>query len=120
MLRESLHTMVDSHEHLHVIGEASNGVEALEGVRALHPDVVVMDINMPRMNGLEAAKLIRREFPRVGIVGLSIHDSEEMVETMAAAGISSYVTKDAAVKTLCHAIEAAFAHIDEPGPEPHS
>lgn len=118
MLRESLHSMVDSHEHLHVIGEASNGVEALEEVRALHPDVVVMDINMPRMNGLEAAKLIKREFPRVGIVGLSIHDSEEMVETMAAAGISSYVRKDNAAKTLCPAIDAAFSqHTDESGPE---
>jgi DNA-binding NarL/FixJ family response regulator len=51
------------------------------------PDVVVMDINMPVMNGIEAAQRIKREFPEVGIVGLSIHDSGEMVERMSAAGI---------------------------------
>lgn len=77
-------------------------------MRALHPDVVVMDINMPRMNGLEAAKLIKREFPRVGIVGLSIHESGEMVETMAVAGISFCVTKDAAAKRLCPRFKPHF------------
>jgi DNA-binding NarL/FixJ family response regulator len=109
MLRESLRTVVNSHAPLHVIAEASNGVEAIDAVRAFHPDVVVMDINMPRMNGIEAARVIKREFPDVGIVGLSIHDSGEMVERMSDAGISAYVTKEAAVKTLCHAIEEAAA-----------
>ena len=107
ILRESLRTVVNSYAHLHVIAEASDGVEAVEAVRAVHPDVVVMDINMPRMNGIDAARLIKREFPHIGIVGLSIHDTGEMVERMSEAGIAAYVTKEAAVKTLCRAIEEA-------------
>ena len=107
ILRESLRTVVNSYDHLHVIAEASDGVEAVEAVRAVHPDVVVMDINMPRMNGIDAARLIKREFPHIGIVGLSIHDTGEMVERMSEAGIAAYVTKEAAVKTLCRAIEEA-------------
>lgn len=68
-----------------------------------------MDINMPRMNGIDARRLIKSEFPHVGIVGLSVNESEEMIEMMSAAGISAYVTKDSAVKTLCGAIEQAFS-----------
>jgi CheY-like chemotaxis protein len=109
MLRESLRTVVNSYDHLHVIAEASNGVEAVDAVRAFSPHVVVMDINMPVMNGIEAARRIKLEFPHIGIVGLSIHDGGDMVERMSAAGISAYVTKEAAVKTLCRAIEEAAA-----------
>ena len=109
MLRERLRGIVNAHAQLEVIAEASNGIEAVDAVRAFHPDVVVMDLNMPRMNGMEAARLIKREFPQIGIAGLSIHNAGEMVEGMAGAGISAYVKKEAAGTTLCPAIEEAAA-----------
>ena len=62
MLRQGLRSVVDSHAPLHVVGEASNGLEAIEAVRMLRPDVVVMDINMPQMNGIESTTRIKEEF----------------------------------------------------------
>ena len=70
---------------------------------------LVMDTNMPVMNGIEAARRINQESLHMGIVGLSIHDADEMLQRMSAAGISACVTKEADVKTLCHAIEEAAA-----------
>ncbi len=108
MVRQGLRGVVDSYPHLHVVGEASDGIEALEAVRRLKPEVVVMDINMPRMNGIEATQRIKAEFPEMAIIGLSVHQATEIfAEAMKKAGICRYLTKDSAAEALCQAIEEA-------------
>ena len=108
MLRQGLRSIVDGYAHLHVVGEASNGVEAIEAVRQLRPDVVVMDINMPQMNGIEATKRIKEQFPNTAVIGLSVHQGTDMARTMEDAGICGYLTKECAVDELCYAIENAM------------
>ena len=109
LLRQSLRNIVDDDEGLEVVGEASDGLEAIHAVRLLRPDVVVMDINMPKMNGIEATKLIKDEFPHTSVIGLSVEQGMDMVQRMQAAGIHSYLAKESAVDALCQAIEEAVA-----------
>ncbi len=121
MLRQGLRGIVDAYDHLHVVGEAGDGQEAIDSVRKLKPDVVVMDINMPRMNGIEATKRIKEEFPHIAVIGLSVHEEGDLAQTMREAGICGYVRKESAVETLCHAIEEAsqHKHWDEPSRANH-
>jgi DNA-binding NarL/FixJ family response regulator len=100
---------VDDDEGLEVVGEASDGLEAIDAVRLLRPDVVVMDINMPKMNGIEATKRIKDEFPNTSVIGLSVEQGMDMVQRMQGAGIHSYLAKESAVVALCQAIEEAAA-----------
>lgn len=99
LLRQSLRNIVDDDE----------GLEAIDAVRLLRPDVVVMDINMPKMNGIEATKRIKDEFPHTFVIGLSVEQGMDMVQRMQAAGIHSYLAKESAVDALCQAIEEAVA-----------
>lgn len=80
---------------LEVVGEAADGEAAIEQARRLQPDVICMDISMPRMNGIEATRIISRELPHVRIIGLSMHDAADMAHAMAEAGAVAYVQKDA-------------------------
>ena len=107
MLRQGLKSIVNSCDHMEVVGDASNGLEAIGAVSLLKPDVVVMDINMPTMNGIEATKRIKKMFPDTSIIGLSVQNSMDIVLKMQAAGVCSYLTKESAVESLCHAIEDA-------------
>jgi DNA-binding NarL/FixJ family response regulator len=107
MLRQGLKSIVNSCNHMEVVGDASNGLEAIGAVSLLRPDVVVMDINMPTMNGIEATKRIKKMFPDTSIIGLSVQNSMDIVQKMQAAGVCSYLTKESAVESLCHAIEDA-------------
>jgi len=77
-------------------------------VRELRPDVVLMDVTLPLLSGIKATLQIKAEFPQVAIVGLSIHESQEMVQAMTEAGSSVYLTKESGSATLLPAIEAAF------------
>ena len=76
----------------------------MELARSLHPDVIVMDINMPRMNGIEATRLIKQELPDIGIVGLSVYDDKEVADAMREAGACAYLTKGGAIEELHQAI----------------
>jgi len=105
MLRESLRTMIEECDYMEVVGEASNGLEAVEEVAVSRPDVVVMNINMPVMNGIEATERIKADFPDTAVIGLSVQREEDIIEQMRAAGISSYVTKGSSFDTLRQAIE---------------
>ena len=91
--RESLLSLLDSAD-LVVIGEASTGVEALALVPLLHPDVVLMDVNMPQMNGIETTRVLKQRFPGTGVVALSGHEDQDIVREMLVAGASGYVLKD--------------------------
>jgi two-component system response regulator NreC len=90
-----------------IIGEAGSGREALEAVAAAHPDIVLMDIGLPDISGIEAASEIKRLHPETAIVALTIHEDEEYFFKMLAAGASGYVPKRAAPEELLTALRAA-------------
>lgn len=111
MLRQVLRLYIDKWDHMEVVGEASDGLEAIDAVPVLRPDVVVMDIDMPRMNGIEATKRIKANFPDTAVIGLSVQHEGDSIQQMRAAGILSYLTKESAVEALRQAIEeAASSH----------
>jgi PAS domain S-box-containing protein len=105
MVRQGLRTMLESYADVQVIGEASNGEEALTTVERLHPAVVVMDINMPKLNGIEATARLKSRFPDLIIIGLSVNAEEENQRAMKRAGASRLITKEAAVEQLYAAIK---------------
>ena len=79
---------------------ARNGEEALEAVQVLKPSVVVMDINMPRLDGIKATMLIKRVYPHVVVVGLSVYANDDTRQAMTAAGATTVISKEAAVEQL--------------------
>lgn len=94
LVRKGIKAMLESDQELDVIGEASNGLEALETAQKLHPDILVLDIRMPEMNGLEAAAKLEEYSPDTKAVILSMHDSEEYVLQALDAGAFGYLLKD--------------------------
>jgi PAS domain S-box-containing protein len=109
MVREGFRSLIESDASLEVVGEAANGEEAVELAHALLPDVIVMDINMPRMNGIEATRRIKNEMPHVAIIGLSVHDDRGLTASMLDAGAVSYLTKGGPSEELARAIHSAHA-----------
>ena len=104
-LRRELRGIAHGFQRMEVVGEAGDGCEALRLVRELLPDVVLMDINMPGLSGIEATRRIKSEFPDISVIGLSVHESSDVVQVMAEAGISGYLSKETAVDDLCEAIQ---------------
>lgn len=104
-LRELLRTEAD----LDVIGEASNGFEAIEALRDIRPDVVLMDLSMPVMNGLEATRIISKKYPDCLVLALTAHEDKEYFFEMLAAGAKGYITKQAASEELISAIRSVAA-----------
>jgi signal transduction histidine kinase len=101
--RESLLSLLDAGD-LEVIGEASSGLQALDLVPALQPDVVLMDVRMPEMDGIEATRLLKQRHPTIGIVALSGHEDQEIVREMLVAGASGYVLKDSDGDDILNAV----------------
>jgi DNA-binding NarL/FixJ family response regulator len=106
MLRGGLRCILESKEDIEVIGEAGDGRTAVEMARTLRPDVVVMDIAMPGMNGIEATRQIKATDPTVKVVGLSLHSNRLYVLGMFEAGASGYVLKAAVYDELHRAVQA--------------
>jgi two-component system, NarL family, response regulator DegU len=94
LVRNGIKAMLESDKEINVVGEASNGAEALEVVKALKPDILVLDIRMPEMTGLEAAAKLKDYAAQTKAVILSMHDSEEYVLQALAAGAFGYMLKD--------------------------
>src|SRR5215469_16002003 len=93
IVRQGLKTLLEGHAGWEVIGEASDGAEALEKAKDLSPDVMVLDVTMPRMNGLEACRLLRRQSPDLEILFVTQHDSPQMMREALEAGARGYVVK---------------------------
>src|SRR6478736_6472653 len=94
LVRNGIKAMLESDSEIHVVGEANNGTEALERAKSLHPDILVLDIRMPEMTGLEAAAKLSSYSPDTKAVILSMHDSEEYVLQALDAGAYGYLLKD--------------------------
>jgi two-component system nitrate/nitrite response regulator NarL len=95
--------------HFEICGEAENGRDAVAKVKQLKPDAVILDVSMPVMNGLEAAREIRRVAPATKIVMFSMHDSSQMIETAREAGADAFVLKTAPARELARAIRELLA-----------
>lgn len=107
IVREGVRMILSGQRDFEVVGEAATGREALNLARQLRPDVVVMDINMPDMNGIQATEKIRQEMPSVQVLGLTMHEEENYVFQMLRAGGAGYVLKRAAAEDLVAAVRAA-------------
>jgi len=107
ILREGLRMVLDAEKGLTVVGEAENGREALEMVERLQPDVVVMDIAMPYLNGAEATRQIRRRFPQTRVVILTMHEDPQYLSQIVKAGAIGCVLKRSAGTELVTAVKAA-------------
>ena len=104
LVREGIRSSLAKHPSIVIIGEASNGKEAVQKCRKLKPDVVLLDLNMPEMGGLEATPLIRKASPTTRICALTVHDSGEYVSQLLRSGAAGYVLKDTSPKELIRAI----------------
>jgi len=109
LLRDGLRNIIEQRSNMHVIGEASNGREAIKTCSKLLPNVIVMDVAMPDLNGIEAAVQIHKIHPDIKIIGLSMHSSKQFIQGMFNAGASGYLLKDgdadeliAAITTVMH------------------
>lgn len=106
MFRNGLRKIIDGEEDIMVVGEAGDGKEAINLSRETYPDVILMDVNMPGMDGVEATRKIIAELPNIRIIGVSLHDSREVVQDMRDAGASAYLTKTEAFELLIVTIRA--------------
>jgi DNA-binding NarL/FixJ family response regulator len=104
-VREGIKMLIDSQTNMEVIGEAGNGEEAIILVQELDPDVIVMDISMPGLNGLKATKKIKRICPEAKILTLTRHKDDSYLQQLIQAGVSGYVLKQSASSELIHAIQ---------------
>ena len=106
MIRTGLHSLLDMEEDLEVVGEASDGEEAVTLAGKLRPDVIIMDIVMPKLNGVEATKLIKRETPTTTVIILTAYTDIDYILGLLEAGASGYILKDAHGNELVDAIRA--------------
>jgi signal transduction histidine kinase len=104
MVRQGLRSLMDSYAEVEVVGEASNGEEAVQLAQRLNPSLVVMDINMPKKNGIEATSEIKANHPHITVIGLSVNAGGDNEAAMREAGASLLLTKEAAVESLYGAI----------------
>jgi DNA-binding NarL/FixJ family response regulator len=110
VVRQGLRTLLQERSELEVVDEASDGVEALEKVSSSRRDVVVLDVTMPRMNGIEACRIIKRENPGLEVLFVTQHDSPQMMREALAAGARGYVVKSNLARDLVEAVEAVSQH----------
>jgi two-component system, NarL family, response regulator DegU len=106
IVRDGIKSTLRDEKTFKIIGEASNGIEAIDAVRTLSPDVIIIDINMPKMNGIEATAAITKKYPNTKSLVLSMHDNEDYVLKSIEAGAAGYLLKDTGKDEFIKAIKA--------------
>ncbi|MFC1821983.1 response regulator [Thermodesulfobacteriota bacterium] len=109
LFRQGLRQLLEKEKDLQVVGEAGDGRAAVEMVQKHSPDMVVMDINMPEMDGIEATRLILSEFPKTRVVALSVHSEKQFVRDMIKAGASGYILKESVPEEMIRGIRTVLA-----------
>ncbi len=110
IMRDGLRSLLSREQGMEVVGEAENGRIAVKLARKLSPKIVIMDITMPELNGMDAARQILNECPGAKIIALSMHSDRRFVVEMFKAGVSGYLLKDCAFEELSRAIKAVMAN----------
>lgn len=110
VMREALRSLLENNPDFEVVGEARDGREVLELARSTDPDVVVMDINLPELNGIDATRQLLAEDPQIKVIGLSVHETGRMVMEMLNAGALGYLPKTSAAYELMDAIQSVVDH----------
>jgi PAS domain S-box-containing protein len=108
MLRQGLRTVLDGYPDIEVVGEAVDGAQAITLAKALSPHVVIMDVNMPGIDGIEATHILKAEQPAILVIGLSVHNNRQVEQVMREAGAVSFLAKDAAIEQLHETIQQAL------------
>lgn len=106
LIRTGIATLLQSYPEFVVVGEATDGAEAVEMTGKVQPDVVLIDLAMPKMNGIEATRQIRERFPKTRVLVLTMHENDEYIYQILKSGAGGYVLKDASREELCNAIRA--------------
>jgi NarL family two-component system response regulator LiaR len=109
LFREGTHSLIGHEKDMEVVGEASDGEEAIKLVTELHPHVVLMDISMPRVNGIEATRRIKADFPSTAVLILTAYDNDQYIVALLEAGAAGYLLKNVSGSDLVNAIRAVHA-----------
>jgi len=109
ILREGLRALLSTDPNFKIVGEAEDGREAVRCVEKLEPDLLLMDLSMPRMSGMDAISEIKKRYPVTKIIALTVHKTEEYLQTTLQAGVDGYVLKDATHEELVMAIHNVMA-----------
>jgi len=109
LVRTGLRRLLDDVDNITVIGETDNGSDAIVLVKELIPDIVILDINMPVLNGIKATEILRRDFPELKIIIVSMHSDEMFPQRLIKAGANAYLTKDSGIKEILYAIDEVMA-----------
>ena len=112
LVRSAIQLLFESHHDWIICGEAANGFEAVEKAAALKPDVILLDIAMPELDGLTAVPLIRQRAPETQIIILTLHESQDMARTAALKGATVYIGKSLIAEALVPAIESLHSEMD--------
>lgn len=115
-VRRTLAQLLGNEPDLEVIGEAKDGIEAVRLTIKYRPDVVIMDVVMPELNGIEATRQIVQQCPRTRVIGLSVHESRIYARQMLDAGAAAYILKDGETAALLAAIRSVFGDANRLGP----
>lgn len=105
IVRNGIRALFDDVDEIEVIGEASNGIEAISKVSELHPDIAILDISMPQMNGLDAAEIIHNQYPETKTLIMSMHDNKEYILRSLEVGADGYLLKDSSKEEIIKAIK---------------
>jgi len=109
VIREGLKSLVNAQPDMEIVGEAENGRLAWQLAKALQPDVAVMDVSMPELNGVKATEILAQECPTIKVLALTVHDDQGYLRQILKAGAAGYVLKKAMAEELIHAIRTVAA-----------
>ena len=108
VLRDGFHIMLKKHKEINLVAEASNGEELVALAEKHQPDVIIADIKMPKMDGIQATKVLTEKFPHIGIIAFTMYDEESLIIDMLEAGAQGYLTKSAGKNEILEAIQSVM------------